>query len=50
VVEVVLRADQKATLYALAPKDIVIEHVMLEFAGLCRACRSASPALMARGR
>jgi Fur family zinc uptake transcriptional regulator len=41
VIEVPLRHDQQANIDALAPKDIAVERVVLEFAGLCTACRAA---------
>jgi Fur family transcriptional regulator, zinc uptake regulator len=39
VVEVPLHTGQQAILQSLFPKDIAIESVTLELAGLCRACR-----------
>lgn len=41
VIEVPLCPDQQANIDALAPKDIAVERVILEFAGLCAACRAA---------
>ena len=39
VVEVPLSAKEEAALLSLTPREIVPDHVTLEIAGLCEACR-----------
>ena len=39
VVEIPLTARDEAALLALSPKEIAADHVTLEIAGLCQACR-----------
>jgi Fur family zinc uptake transcriptional regulator len=41
VVEIPLSDDDQAALLGLAPKEIAVEQVTLELAGLCRDCRSS---------
>jgi Fur family zinc uptake transcriptional regulator len=38
VVEIELRADQLSTLYSLAPTDLAIDQMTLEFTGTCTDC------------
>ena len=44
VVEIPLSAKEEAQLLALSPKEIAADHVTLEIAGLCEACRPHRPA------
>jgi Fur family zinc uptake transcriptional regulator len=44
VVEISLSDKDERVLLALSPKDIAAEHVTLEIAGLCQACRPAKGA------
>jgi Fur family zinc uptake transcriptional regulator len=44
VIELPLHSVQRTVLRSLSPKDMAIERVTIELAGLCRACRSTNAA------